>query len=175
MIAGIKKQYSGKSKILGKCSYMPQNVKYLFTKDLVSEEIDAQTAEKLGISDCLNQHPFDLSGGQAQKLAFGILLEQDADILLLDEPTKAFDEFSKNDLKSLLFELKAQGKTIIMVSHDLDFVGDIADNVSFLSDGIISKAGGRREVFSSLNFYTTQIRRITKRYLAFAVSMGDIL
>ena len=82
---------------------------------------------------------------------------------------------SKNDLKSLLFELKAQAKTIIMVSHDLDFVGDIADNVSFLSDGIISKAGGRREVFSSLNFYTTQIRRITKRYLAFAVSMGDIL
>lgn len=74
---------------------MPQNVKYLFTKDLVSEEIDAQTAEKLGIADCLNQHPFDLSGGQAQKLAFGILLEQDADILLLDEPTKAFDEFSK--------------------------------------------------------------------------------
>ena len=62
-----------------------------------------------------------------------------------------------------------------MVSHDLDFVGDIADNVSFLSDGIISKAGGRREVLSSLNFYTTQIRRITKRYLAFAVSMGDIL
>lgn len=175
VIAGIKKQYFGKSKILGKCSYMPQNVKYLFTKDLVSEEIDAQTAEKLGIADCLNQHPFDLSGGQAQKLAFGILLEQDADILLLDEPTKAFDEFSKNDLKLLLFELKAQGKTIIMVSHDLDFVGDIADNVSFLSDGIISKAGGRREVFSSLNFYTTQIRRITKRYLAFAVSMGDIL
>lgn len=175
VIAGIKKQYSGKSKILGKCSYMPQNVKYLFTKDLVSEEIDAQTAEKLGIADCLNQHPFDLSGGQAQKLAFGMLLEQDADILLLDEPTKAFDEFSKNDLKSLLFELKAQGKTIIMVSHDLDFVGDIADNVSFLSDGIISKAGGRREVLSSLNFYTTQIRRITKRYLAFAVSMGDIL
>jgi hypothetical protein len=57
----------------------------------------------------------------------------------------------------------------------LDFVGYIADNVSFLSDGIISKAGGRREVLSSLNFYTTQIRRITKRYLAFAVSMGDIL
>ena len=82
---------------------------------------------------------------------------------------------SKNDLKSLLFELKAQGKTIIMVSHDLDFVGDIADNVSFLSDGIISKAGGRREVFSSLNFYTTQIRRITKRYLAFAVSYEKAL
>ncbi len=67
---------------------MPQNVKYLFTKDTVKEEIRADTAAKLGIAECLNQHPFDLSGGQAQKLAFGILLEQDADIFLLDEPTQ---------------------------------------------------------------------------------------
>lgn len=51
-----------------------------FTKDTVKEEIRADTAAKLGIAECLNQHPFDLSGGQAQKLAFGILLEQDADI-----------------------------------------------------------------------------------------------
>ena len=146
-----------------------------FYKDTVKEEISADTAAKLGIAECLNQHPFDLSGGQAQKLAFGILLEQDADIFLLDEPTKAFDEFSKLEVKKLLFDLKNQGKSIIMVSHDLDFVGDVADYVSFLSDAIISKAGSRREVFSSLNFYTTQVRRITKRYLESAVSMGDIV
>uniref|UniRef100_UPI004026FA48 ABC transporter ATP-binding protein n=1 Tax=Eubacterium sp. TaxID=142586 RepID=UPI004026FA48 len=175
IIAQIKKQYSGKVKLYGKCAYMPQNVKYLFTKDTVKEEISADTAAKLGIAECLNQHPFDLSGGQAQKLAFGILLEQDADIFLLDEPTKAFDEFSKLEVKKLLFDLKNQGKSIIMVSHDLDFVGDVADYVSFLSDAIISKAGSRREVFSSLNFYTTQVRRITKRYLESAVSMEDIV
>ena len=175
IIAQIKKQYSGKVKLYGKCAYMPQNVKYLFTKDTVKEEISADTAAKLGIAECLNQHPFDLSGGQAQKLAFGILLEQDADIFLLDEPTKAFDEFSKLEVKKLLSDLKNQGKSIIMVSHDLDFVGDVADYVSFLSDAIISKAGSRREVFSSLNFYTTQVRRITKRYLESAVSMGDIV
>lgn len=175
IIAQIKKQYSGKVKLYGKCAYMPQNVKYLFTKDTVKEEISEDTAAKLGIAECLNQHPFDLSGGQAQKLAFGILLEQDADIFLLDEPTKAFDEFSKLEVKKLLSDLKNQGKSIIMVSHDLDFVGDVADYVSFLSDAIISKAGSRREVFSSLNFYTTQVRRITKRYLESAVSMGDIV
>lgn len=175
IIAQIKKQYSGKVKLCGKCAYMPQNVKYLFTKDTVKEEISADTAAKLGIAECLNQHPFDLSGGQAQKLAFGILLEQNADIFLLDEPTKAFDEFSKLEVKKLLADLKNQGKSVIMVSHDLDFVGDVADYVSFLSDAIISKAGSRREVFSSLNFYTTQVRRITKRYLESAVSMGDIV
>ena len=153
---------------------MPQNVKYLFTKERVGDEIKIETANRLGISDLIDRHPFDLSGGQAQKLAFGILLEQDADIFLLDEPTKAFDEFSKKELKSLLLELKNHSKTIIMVSHDLDFVGDVSDCVSFLSDGIISAAGDRRKVLSSLNFYTTEVRRITKRYLNSAVSIGDL-
>ncbi len=174
IIAKINKPYSGKVKIFGKCAYMPQNVKYLFTRDTVGEEITLDTAKKLHLENLLLQHPFDLSGGQAQKLAFGILLEQNADILLLDEPTKAFDEFSKNELKSFLFELKNQGKTVIMVSHDLDFVGEVSDCVSFLSDNIISKAGDRRKVFSSLNFYTTSVRRITKRYLDSAVSIGDL-
>lgn len=95
VIAGIKKQYSGKSKILGKCSYMPQNVKYLFTKDLVSEEIDAQTAEKLGIADCLNQHPFDLSGGSLKSLLSGILLVQDAVFFFLTSLPKRLTNFQK--------------------------------------------------------------------------------
>ncbi len=174
IIAKINKAYGGKVKVNGKCAYMPQNVKYLFTKERVGDEIKIETANRLGISDLIDRHPFDLSGGQAQKLAFGILLEQDADIFLLDEPTKAFDEFSKNELKSLLLELKNHGKTIIMVSHDLDFVGEVSDCVSFLSDGIISAAGDRRMVLSSLNFYTTEVRRITKRYLNSAVSTGDL-
>lgn len=175
IIAKINKAYGGKVKVNGKCAYMPQNVKYLFTKERVGDEIKIETANRLGISDLIDRHPFDLSGGQAQKLAFGILLEQKADIFLLDEPTKAFDEFSKNELKSLLLELKNHGKTIIMVSHDLDFVGEVSDCVSFLSDGIISAAGDRRKVLSSLNFYTTEVRRITKRYLNSAVSIGDLV
>ena len=61
----------------------------------MSEEIDAQTAEKLGIADCLNQHPFDLSGGQAQKLAFGILLEQDAIFFFLTSLLKRLTNFQK--------------------------------------------------------------------------------
>lgn len=174
IIAGVNRPYEGKIKIKGKVAYMPQNVKYLFVKDTVGEEISTETAQRLKISDCLQKHPYDLSGGQAQRLAFGILLEQNADILLLDEPTKAFDEFSKAELWQLLNSLCAQGKTIILVSHDLDFVGEAADYVSFLTDSIISKAGGRREVLSSLNYYTTQLRRITKKYLKSAVSVEDI-
>lgn len=175
VIAQIHKQYSGRVKTDGKIAYMPQNVKYLFTKDRVCEEISRESAIKLGIDDVLEAHPFDLSGGQAQKLAFGILLEQNADIFLLDEPTQALDTFSKNNLKDILKDLCAENKTVIMVTHDLDFAGDVSDFVSFLSDGVIAMTGGRREVFSQLSFFTTQIRRITKNTLESAVSAEDLV
>ncbi|MCH5321803.1 MAG: ATP-binding cassette domain-containing protein [Eubacterium sp.] len=175
VLAGIKKAYSGKVKVNGKIAYMPQNPRYLFTKDTVLEEIDEQTAKVFGLSDYLFHHPYDLSGGQMQKLALAILSKQDFDIMLLDEPSKALDSFSKKNLKVYIKDLAKQGKTVIIVSHDLDFVGDVSDYVSFLSDGIITITGDRRQVLSSLNFYTTQIRRITKAHLKSAVSTEDLI
>ncbi len=175
LIAGIKKPLGGKVAVNGRVGYMSQNVRYLFTEDTVAQEIKTDTAEKLGISDCLSLHPFDLSAGQAQKLALGILLEQGADIFLLDEPSKAFDERSKRKLAELLKSLCSDGKTVIIVTHDIDFAGEVSDYVSFLSDGVISTAGERRQVFSSLKFYTTQIRRITSRTLESAVSAEDLV
>ncbi len=77
--------------------------------------------------------------------------------------------------KELILYLKSLNKTIIIVSHDLDFVGDIADYVSFLSDGVITLAGERRQVLSSLSYYTTQVRRITASRLTSAVSTEDLL
>lgn len=172
IIAGIKKPYSGKVKVNGRVAYLPQNPNYLFTKDTVGEEIDRKTAEEFGLSDRLDMHPYDLSGGQAQKLAMAILSKQNYDIMLLDEPSKALDVFYK---KELILYLKSLNKTIIIVSHDLDFVGDIADYVSFLSDGVITLAGERRQVLSSLSYYTTQVRRITASRLTSAVSTEDLL
>lgn len=172
IIACIKKPYSGKVKVNGRVAYLPQNPGYLFTKDTINEEIDSETAENFGLGDKLNMHPYDLSGGQAQKLALAILSKQDYDILLLDEPSKALDVFYK---KELISYLKSLHKTIVIVSHDLDFVGDIADYVSFLSDGVITIAGERRQVLSSLSYYTTQVRRITASHLTSAVSTEDLL
>lgn len=172
VIAGIRKPYSGKVKVNGRIAYLPQNPHFLFTKDSVGDEIDKSTADKFGLADKLNMHPYDLSGGEAQKLALAILSRQQYDILLLDEPSKALDVFYK---KELIDYLKALGKTVIIVSHDLDFVGDAADYVSFLSDGIITLAGERRQVLSNLSYYTTQVRRMTASHLTAAVSTGDLL
>ena len=171
IIAGIKKPYSGKCKVNGRIAYMPQSPQYLFTKDTVGEEISADTARRFELDNELKRHPYDLSGGQQQKLALAILAEQEYDILLLDEPTKALDVFYKNEF---IRYIKSLNKTIIIVSHDLDFVGDIADYVSFLSDGIITLNGERRQVLSNLSFYTTQVRRITKNILTSAVSVEDL-
>ena len=171
VIAGIKKAYSGRVKINGKIAYMPQNPQYLFTKDTVLEEISLDTAKRFGLESLMTHHPYDLSGGQMQKLALAILSEAEFDILLLDEPTKALDTYSKNELKAYL---RGLNKTVIIVSHDLDFVGEISDYVSFLSDGIIVISGERREVLSGLNYYTTQLRRITRSYLNNAVSVEDV-
>ncbi len=175
LIAGISKAYSGKVKLKGKPCYMPQNVKYLFTKDTVKEEISEDTAMQLGIEDCLDSHPYDISGGQAQMLALGMMLEQNADIILLDEPAKALDYSLKKQLADILRNLCDDGKTVIIVSHDLDFLGEFADYVSFLSDGRITLTDTARNVFSSLDFYTTQIRRATKGTLNSAVSSKDVI
>lgn len=175
IIAGIKKPYSGKVKTCGKVAYMPQNPQYLFTKDMVAQEIRENTARTFDLDDFMSHHPYDLSGGQMQRLALAILSQTEFDILLLDEPSKALDSFAKKELAAYLKELSKQGKTVIIVSHDLDFVGDISDYVLFLSDGIITLSGERRRVLSTLNYYTTQIRRITRSYLDSAVSTEDLL
>lgn len=172
IIAGIRKPYSGKVKVKGRVAYLPQNPRYLFTRDTVGEEIDRQTAALFGLDEFSDRHPYDLSTGQMQKLALALLSCQSYDILLLDEPSKGLDVFFKSELTRYL---KSLNKTVIIVSHDLDFVGDVADFVSFLSDGAMTAAGGRRKVLSSLGYYTTQLRRITKRYLASAVSAEDLL
>ncbi|MGN1202007.1 MAG: ABC transporter ATP-binding protein, partial [Eubacterium sp.] len=174
VIAGIKKPYSGRVKVNGKIAYMPQNPRYLFTQDTVGDEIDYETAKKFCLDSFLNHHPYDLSGGQMQKLALAILSQQDFDILLLDEPSKALDKFFKADLIDYIKALAKSGKTVIIVSHDLDFVGDVSDYVSFLSDSVITVTGSRRQVLSLLNYYTTQIRRITKAHLNSAVSTEDL-
>ena len=175
LIAGIKKSYSGKVKCGGRCAYVPQEPRYLFTEDSVGEEISAQTAKRFSLDKFLKRHPYDLSGGQLQLLAFAKVSELGFDILLLDEPTKSLDFEGKALVRAELDELKKQGKTVIIVSHDLDFAGECADSISFLSDGFIALTGDRRDVLSSMSFYTTQIRRITASYLSSAVSAEDFL
>ncbi len=149
-LAGVLKPQRGRidNKLAVSQALLPQDPKALLVCDFVHEELmewasrcdyDEQTAEamaqRFGLSDQLSRHPFDLSGGQQQKLAIAKLLLAQPRLLFLDEPTKGLDPASSADLSRIVKALVAEGKTIVLVTHDLDFAFATADEVSMLFDG----------------------------------------
>ena len=171
-IAGVRKPYRGRIKANKRISMLCQNPFDLFTKERCSDEVCFGTiTDFLGISDIENRHPYDISGGQAQRLALAMVLERDADIILLDEPTKGFDPVLKEKLAMLLKELCKQGKTVLLVTHDIEFISSCCDVASFLSRGRIVATKPRREFFSSLSLYTSTVAKITKTNI---VSLDDL-
>lgn len=129
---------------------LPQDPKSLLVCDTVREELmewadrcgydqhQAQRVSKrMGLADCAEQHPFDLSGGQQQKLAIAKLLLANPQLLFLDEPTKGLDPQSCAALSQTIKSLADEGRTIVLVTHDLDFAFATADTVSMLFDGEI--------------------------------------
>ena len=149
-LAGVLTPQRGriKNELAASQALLPQNPKALLVCDSVHEELmewasrcdyDEQAAhvmaQRFGLSDQLNRHPFDLSGGQQQKLAIAKLLLAQPRLLFLDEPTKGLDPASSADLSRIVKALAAEGKTIVLVTHDLDFAFATADEVSMLFDG----------------------------------------
>ena len=171
-IGGVLKCYGGKIKVKGKTAYMPQNVQTMFVKDTVSEEIgNAELLSRFGLDQFAERNPFDLSGGEAQRLALAKIISVNADVLLLDEPTKSVEAPFAAEFADMLRELANEGKTVILATHDLEFAGRYADNAAFLFSGKIAANAGTREFFSMLETYTTSISRLTRGK---AVSIDDI-
>ena len=162
VLSRVYKPYRGKVNS-EKLSMLTQNVKDLFTADRCGDEVTfGEITDYLEISDIKERHPYDLSGGQAQRLALAKVLQRNADIIILDEPTKGLDAVLKTKLGKLLKRLCADGKTVLLVSHDIDFVGEWADYVSFMSEGRIAVTDEKRRFFSSLSFYTTSLSRLSR-------------
>lgn len=163
ILSGIYKPYSGKVKAHGKVCYMPQNVKTMFLKDTVFEELDCDDIylKQFGLEQLKYRNPFDLSGGEEQRLAIAKIVKTGADIFLLDEPTKSVDAPFKAELAEMLKALCRKGKTVVIVTHDLEFAGRYCDFASFLFDGDIIVSDERKRFFSSLDMYTTVLSRLT--------------
>lgn len=127
-------------------------------------EVEAMLA-RVGLADKRGRHPFDLSGGEQQKLGLAKLLLTQPDVLLLDEPTKGLDARALIELRALLLQESAAGRAIIIVSHDLEFVAATADECLMLFDGETVGQAATREFFAGNMFYTTALRRITQGIL----------
>ena len=197
-ICGICKPYRGKIKVFGKAvnkfksgelfkncvSMLPQDPKSLFVKSKVSDELAEMTkdknkinevAETCQITELMNNHPYDLSGGEQQRAALAKVLLTEPKILLLDEPTKGMDSFFKETFATILNKLKSQGITILMVSHDVEFCAKYADRVSMFFDGHVLTTDTPQNFFGGNSFYTTAANRMSKHIFKNAVTAENVV
>lgn len=185
LLAGISKPYAGKISFRNKgakTAMLPQNVQLLFTKKTVLAEIEEtgsrekalDIAQRLGLSELLERHPYDVSGGEQQRVALAKLLLTQPDIILLDEPTKGMDSEFKSFFANLLKELCKEGRTVIMVSHDIEFCAGCADFCSVLFDGEISGESDANSFFAGNFFYTTAANRLSRHIFENCVTDKDV-
>ncbi|EHJ52126.1 amino acid ABC transporter ATP-binding protein [Streptococcus macacae] len=120
-------------------------------KKLPDEEatkIAKEELAKVGLSDRENHYPRHLSGGQKQRVALARALAMKPDVLLLDEPTSALDPELVGEVERSIANAAKSGQTMILVSHDMNFVGQVADKVLFLEKGQILEEGSPKQIFN---------------------------
>lgn len=137
-------------------------------------EIDA-LLEVFQLRGVLKSHPHDLSGGQQQQTALAMMMLLKPEVLLLDEPTKGLDPAAKDRLAALLQQLRGQGASILIVTHDVEFAAKHASRCALLFDGSITAEGTPAEFFSSNYFYTTAVNRMVRDILPQALTMEDVI
>lgn len=103
----------------------------------------------VGLSDKLDAYPCTLSGGQQQRVAIARALALDPDILCFDEPTSALDPELTGEVLRVIRSLKEQGRTMIVVTHEMEFAKNVADHVIYMADGVIEEEGTPAEVFDN--------------------------
>ena len=130
--------------------------------------------EFFDICDLIDKHPYDCSGGEQQKIVIVKALLQNADVLILDEPTKGLDPLSSKALADILNSLRDNGLTIIMTSHDLDFVANNCKRCLMLFDKDIQIDDNPKVIFAENNFYTTFVNRMVKDYVPEIVTLDDL-
>ena len=197
-VCGINRLYRGKISVFGRelkkygtrdlfrgcLAMLPQDPKSLFVESTVRRELEemsreetaiARVAELCQVTHLFACHPHDLSGGEQQRVALAKVLLTEPKLLLLDEPTKGLDSFFKIRFAGILQQLKAQGITVLMVSHDVEFCADYADAVSMFFDGQVLTTDTPRRFFGQNSFYTTAANRMSRCLFRNAVTAADVV
>jgi ABC polar amino acid transport system, ABC protein len=114
--------------------------------DQEATKIAREELEKVGLSDRANHYPRHLSGGQKQRVALARALAMKPEVLLLDEPTSALDPELVGEVEKSIANAAKSGQTMVLVSHDMSFVAQVADKVLFLDKGRIIETGTPEEI-----------------------------
>ena len=171
---------------------LPQNPETLFVKktvkldlmeilsetELNNREIDEKLrniGEITEITNLFEKHPFDLSGGEKQKVALAKILLLNPDIILLDEPTKGLDNFYKEKFEKIIKDLNEKGVTIVMVTHDIEFAATVSHTCGMFFDGNITTFNSPERFFGNNNFYTTSANKISREIFNNAVTIKELI
>lgn len=113
------------------------------------EKEAADLLARVGLSDKISAYPYSLSGGQQQRVAIARALALKPDILCFDEPTSALDPELTGEVLKVIKSLKSDDRTMIVVTHEMEFARGVADKVIFMADGVIAEEGTPEEVFGN--------------------------
>jgi polar amino acid transport system ATP-binding protein len=111
-----------------------------------ARELAAEMLRKVGLGHKLDEYPERLSGGQQQRVAIARVLAMQPKVILFDEPTSALDPELVGEVLSVMRALAEEGRTMIIVTHEIRFAGDVSDRVVFMDEGRIIEQGPPREV-----------------------------
>lgn len=185
IMSGLLKPYSGKVKLkCEKIAYLPQNQQTVFVKNTLFEEYQQickdekkinEMLERMKLADYTDTHPYDLSGGQQQKVAVGKLLLTNPDFLLVDEPTKGLDMKAVCEIGNIFTELSKNGVTVVIVTHNIEFAAKYSDRCGMVFRGEITSQDNTHKFFEENDFYTTQAHRIGREQFGNVIFEEEII
>lgn len=192
LLGGLLKPHRGEVTAAKRIGLLPQNPQTLFLKKTVREDLfEVQAGSRASkdyaeknvayavqlchLEELLDRHPYDLSGGEQQRVVLAKILLLDPEIILMDEPTKGLDAAFKREFAEILQSLLQQNHAILMVSHDIEFCAEYAGRVALFFDGSVITEGTPREFFSGNRFYTTAANRMSYLLCEGAVTAEDLM
>lgn len=133
--------------VLDNCTLAPTKVLKISKKEAEEEAI--KNLSKVGMDAYVKARPSHLSGGQKQRVAIARALTMNPDIMLFDEPTSALDPEMVEEVLNIMVELAKEGRTMIVVTHEMEFARDVSSKVIFVDKGIIAEEGFPQEIFNN--------------------------
>lgn len=133
-----------------------------------------KVAEEFEIAPFLSKNPLDLSGGEQQRCALAKLLLPGPEIILLDEPTKGMDAETKNRFGTLLQKMLKDGKTVLIVTHDIEFAAAFSTRCGLFFDGRMVSSNEPNAFFAQNSFYTTAACRMAKEHVPNAILVEEV-
>lgn len=131
--------------VLENIKLAPMRVKNVDEK--TATERGKELLDKVGLLDKADQFPDSLSGGQKQRVAIARALAMDPEVILFDEPTSALDPEMVGEVLKVMQDLADSGMTMVVVTHEMGFAREVADEVWFMADGYVQEIGSPEEIF----------------------------